>query len=222
MSSVKDFKLTYNAINEQDTFSEGDCIGGKITLELMKEVNVKSLFIKAKGDAEVDWTVRTKDLTRHYSAHKRYFKIKEFLINESPKDQTLPPGIHTFPFSLHIPERSMPSSFKGLYGEIVYKLEVKLVRGWLKTHEVKKEITFVSKEDLNPGLLMSPQHAVKNKSVGIFTSGQVTMDVQVERTGFIPGNLGYSFFHELRGKFSIGYHPSLLSIPSITKQACQG
>ncbi|XP_012992384.1 arrestin domain-containing protein 3 isoform X2 [Esox lucius] len=191
MPSVRDFKLSYNVINEHDTFSEGDCICGKITLELAKETKVKSLFIKAKGDADVDWTVRTKDLTRHYSAHKRYFKLKEFIIDESPKDNILSPGIHTYQFSLQIPERSMPSSFSGLYGEIVYKLEVKLVRGWLKTHE-------------------SPQQGMKNKSVGIFSSGQVTMDVHVERMGFMPGervdihaNIQNNSSRNIKPKFSL-------------------
>uniref|UniRef100_A0A3P9AB59 Arrestin C-terminal-like domain-containing protein n=1 Tax=Esox lucius TaxID=8010 RepID=A0A3P9AB59_ESOLU len=206
MSTIKEFHLSYDVLNELDTFSEGDCITGRITLVLNKETKVDSLFIKAKGDADVSW----ENDDDSYSAHNRYFKVKTFMINKNPQGTILPSGIHIYPFSLQIPEGSMPSSFRGNHGRIVYRLKAKLDRGWLKKRNLEKEITFVSKANLNPGLLLSPQHGVKNKSVGIFSSGQVTMDVHVERMGFMPGevvhicaNIENNSSRDLKTKFTL-------------------
>ncbi|KAL0979777.1 hypothetical protein UPYG_G00189510 [Umbra pygmaea] len=204
--SVKEFHLSYDALNELNTFSEGDCISGRISLALNKETKVDSLFIKAKGDADVNWT----DDDNTYSSHIRYFKLKTFMINTNTQGNILSPGIHVYPFSIQIPQGSMPSSFKGSHGKIVYKLETKLDRGWMKKRVLEKEITFVSKADLNLGLLMSPQRGVKNKSIGIFSSGQVTMDVNVERMGYMPGemvtiraNIENNCSRDLKTKFAL-------------------
>lgn len=81
MSKVKSFILTY----EDRTFSEGDTISGRVTLELEKQMTVKSIFIKAKGDANVHWTEGSGDDKSSYSAHRRFFKLKQHLIPENTK-----------------------------------------------------------------------------------------------------------------------------------------
>lgn len=85
MSPIKDFNLVYEALNKEDTVSQGDTIAGTITFTLTKEAKVKKLVVKAKGDARVHWTEGTGDSRRSYNAHRRYFKLKEYLVAEDEK-----------------------------------------------------------------------------------------------------------------------------------------
>ncbi|KAF7651427.1 hypothetical protein LDENG_00111310, partial [Lucifuga dentata] len=144
MPSVKDFSLTYDILNETGTFSEGDALTGTVSFILKKKTNVKSLFVKATGDASVHWTEGSGDHERSYSAHRRYFKVKEYLIPENSKDNVLPQGIHHFKFQLRIPEGNMPSSIRESHGKIVYAVTAKMSRKWRFSCEVHKEFNFVS------------------------------------------------------------------------------
>lgn len=85
MPSIKSLTMTYDALNENGTFSEGDTIRGKVILALLKEITVESFFLKVKGDADVRWTKKIGDRTHTYSAHRRYFKMKQFLLPEESK-----------------------------------------------------------------------------------------------------------------------------------------
>ena len=88
MSPIKDFFLDYDAVNEEKTFSEGDTISGRVTFTLTKDTKVKGLMVKVKGDANVKWTEGFGDDETTYSAHKRYLKLKEYLIPEDAKSRS--------------------------------------------------------------------------------------------------------------------------------------
>lgn len=85
MSPIKDFNVTYGTIDESDTFSEGDTIVGRVSFSLTKAIKVKSVSVKAKGDANVHWSEGSGDDERSYSDHRRYFKVKELLVAENAK-----------------------------------------------------------------------------------------------------------------------------------------
>ncbi|XP_023138121.2 arrestin domain-containing protein 3-like [Amphiprion ocellaris] len=187
MPSIRAFTITYDALNEYGTFSEGDTITGSVTLALLKETKVESLFVKAKGDADVRWTHKSGDRTHTYSAHRRYFKLKQFLIPEGSKDTVLPQGNHVYRFSLNIPPGSMPSSFKGHHGKIVYMLVAKLSRSWKIDSVAEKELNFVSKCVPNLHALRMQQVGSTKKETGIFSRGQVHMDATVDKTAYAAG-----------------------------------
>ncbi|XP_029915007.1 arrestin domain-containing protein 2-like [Myripristis murdjan] len=187
MPSIKDLRLTYDVLNEEGTFSEGDAITGKVTLELLKETQVESLFVKAKGDANVHWSEKRGDRHYSYNAHRRLFKDKKFLIPESTRETVLPAGIHVYNFSLQIPPGGMPSSFKGHHGKIVYRLVAKVARSWRMDRTVDKELKFVSKAIPNIAHLMTGQFGSVNKEMGLFSKGQVNMEVTVDRGASAPG-----------------------------------
>lgn len=188
MPSIRNFKMTYDALNDYGTFSEGDTITGKVTLELEKDTKIESLFVKAKGDVSVHWSEKHGDNTRSYNAHRRLFKQKHFLIAEEHKDTILPSGVHVFKFTINLPLGGLPSSFRGSHGKVVYKLEAKLCRSWRMDRTDEKEIYFSSKSFPNIDQLMFPQTGSTNKEVGVFSKGTVQMDATVDRRGYAPGD----------------------------------
>ena len=85
MSPIKDFIVTYEAPNEKGFISQGDTIAGTVTFTLTKETELKVLVVKVKGNARVNWTEGTGDRRKSRTAHRRYFKLKEYLVPENDK-----------------------------------------------------------------------------------------------------------------------------------------
>ncbi|XP_071338760.1 arrestin domain-containing protein 2-like isoform X2 [Trachinotus anak] len=102
-------------------------------------------------------------------------------------DTVVPKGIHVYKFSFSIPQGSMPSSFRGTHGKIVYKLVAALSRSWRMDSTVEKEIHFFSKSFPNLQSLMARQVGSVNKEMGLFSKGHVQMDVIVDRKAYAPG-----------------------------------
>lgn len=82
MCVVKDFSLTYNVLNDKGTVSPGDTLTGTVCFTLRRPTKVKSLYVKATGDARAEWTEGSGDDNSTYSAQRRYFKVKEYIIGE--------------------------------------------------------------------------------------------------------------------------------------------
>ncbi|XP_075955491.1 arrestin domain-containing protein 3-like [Anarhichas minor] len=188
MSPIKDLNLVYEALNKEDTFSQGDTIAGTITFTLTKETKVKALTVKAKGDARVHWTDGSGDDSESYHAHRRYLKLKEHVVAENEKGTVLPKGDHQFKFRFTIPQGDMPSSFKGLHGKIVYMLEAKVSRSWRMPSTVQKELKFVSKSPSHLGQVMCPQSGSMDKKMSIFSKGQVRMSATINTNVCSPGD----------------------------------
>ncbi|XP_035514304.1 arrestin domain-containing protein 3-like [Morone saxatilis] len=204
-STVKSLKVTYNPINEKNTFTNGDWVSGQVALEVAKDCQINSLLIKFKGKAEVMWTERHGQTTVVYHSKEKYFSNKHYFIRDKDAkgddNQTLltsqngetyssvvAPGCHVYPFTFQIPFQSFPSSFTGCVGKIVYSLEARLSRSMRIDKKDSTKINFVTKEDLSRDTwLMTPQHESKDKKMKVFTSGTVAMDVNLEKTGFFQG-----------------------------------
>lgn len=78
LTTIKSLKVSYQPVNEKNTFTNGDCVSGAVTLELAKECEMESLMIKFKGKAEVLWTERYGQTTHVYHSKDKYFSIKHY------------------------------------------------------------------------------------------------------------------------------------------------
>ncbi|RVE68330.1 hypothetical protein OJAV_G00090590 [Oryzias javanicus] len=203
-STVKKLDVTYNPINERNTFTNGDFVTGQVTLEMGKDCQIDSLFVKLKAKAEVMWTERHGQTTVVYHSKEKYFTMKQYFIrNQKAKEphyvqlinhttesypSVVAPGIHVYPFCFQIPLQGIPSSFKGADGKIVFSLEAELSRSMRIDKKSSVTINFVEKPDPNAlTRLMTPQQGSKDKKMHVFTSGSVAMDVRLEKSGFYQG-----------------------------------
>lgn len=82
MSTVKSLKVTYNPINEANTFTNGDTVSGQVTLEVVKDCQINSLSVTFKGKARVLWTRRYSKTHSVDDSKEKYFIFKHYLIHD--------------------------------------------------------------------------------------------------------------------------------------------
>lgn len=85
MSPIKDLNVIYIATSEDNTFSPGDIIVGAVIFRLTKDVKVKSVSLKAKGDAVAQWS----EGNTSYFSKRRYFKVKSYVVEKNPNGRGL-------------------------------------------------------------------------------------------------------------------------------------
>ncbi|XP_076853833.1 arrestin domain-containing protein 3-like [Brachyhypopomus gauderio] len=203
-ATIKHFSVNYDPINENDTFTNGSLVEGRVVLEVTKDLKVNRLYLKCKGEADVHWTESNSDTDDSYSAHERYFKLKQiFIQDESKKEKNkgativhgetynnlVIPGSHVFPFRFQLPQRNMPSSFKGFHGSIKYVLEARLCRAWKRACNASKEFTFVSGVYEDTPYLMKPLSGVIEKKMKLFTSGSASVKATTDKMGYMQGEI---------------------------------
>lgn len=93
LGKVKSFTVSYDCLNDSNVpvFSSGDCVSGRVIIEVTGEIRVKSLKIHAKGFAKVRWTESRNAgsntaYTQNYTEEVEYLNHKDLLIgNERGK-----------------------------------------------------------------------------------------------------------------------------------------
>uniref|UniRef100_A0A8C7CET1 Arrestin domain-containing protein 3 n=1 Tax=Oncorhynchus kisutch TaxID=8019 RepID=A0A8C7CET1_ONCKI len=183
LATIKNISVTYDGMGK--TFSSGDFISGRITLELGKDCKIDYLSIKAKGKSEVRWTEHHNKTTVTYHSKDKMFSIEQFIIREqkgqgkrSSTGSRVLYGTFIYEVRLCLLYCTMPSSFKGAWGKILYTLEAKLSRSMRISSKARADV-FVP--------FQIPQHGTKDKKMKLFTSGKVGMDIHIERMGYYLG-----------------------------------
>ncbi|XP_036953202.1 arrestin domain-containing protein 3-like [Acanthopagrus latus] len=231
MSPIKDFKLVYEALNKQNTFSEGDTVAGTVSFTLTEQTKVKCIFVKVKGAAHVHWSDGTGERRRSHNAHRKLFKEKEYLVTENADGTELPKGDHQYKFRLKIPQGSFPSSFKGYHGKIVYHLAAKISRSWHLPSVEQTELNFVSRALPLNSQATGPNCGSVGKEVGVFSKEHIRMSATVDKKVCSPGdtisivaNISNSSSKKMKPKFSVeqrtmyrAHASSKLSVISVCK-----
>ncbi|XP_053181529.1 arrestin domain-containing protein 3-like [Scomber japonicus] len=186
--AIKNFSIEYDAINSKNIFTNGDTINGRIIVEVSKQIEIKSLIFIAQGRARVCWSEHYGQYYHHvYWSDEKYYDVKHHILRKADGTEVLGKGRHVFPFSFDIPDRKLPSSFKSCIGKVVHKVKAELKQSMKLTEKAKVHFTFVSKADMDIPGLMEPQYACKDKTLQVFGSGTVAMDVRTKRMGYEQG-----------------------------------
>ncbi|XP_063051328.1 arrestin domain-containing protein 3-like [Engraulis encrasicolus] len=188
--TIKSLSISYDEINESNTFTRGDCISGHVTLEVAKETEINSFEIKAKGKASVSWSESALPMRDYYYDFEAYFKLTQDLMQETKAldSNTIKPGRHIFPFSFQLPDEHYPPSFKGVHCKIVYYLEAKLTRSMRIPSKARAEFTVVSKLDPNHRSVPHVQQEFKEEKLKLFNSGSVSMHISIDNTEYSLGD----------------------------------
>ncbi|XP_060893880.1 arrestin domain-containing protein 3-like [Labrus mixtus] len=188
--TIQELSIEYDAVNSRNTFTNGDTINGRIIVEVSKETKIQALIFIAKGKARVCWSEYYGQHQHHvYRSSEKYYEVQHHILREARQDGTevIGKGRHVFPFSFTIPDRKIPSTFTGSIGRIVHKLKAELKQSMKLTKRAKQHFTFISKADMDTPGLMDPQYGCKDKSVKVFGSGKVSLDVHTKQMGYIQG-----------------------------------
>lgn len=85
--TIKKFFIEYDAVNNRNTFTNGDTINGRIILEVSKETKVQWLLFIAKGKASVRWSEHYgQNQTHVYWSDEKYYSVKHYMIRKSRQD----------------------------------------------------------------------------------------------------------------------------------------
>ncbi|XP_028828576.1 arrestin domain-containing protein 3b isoform X2 [Denticeps clupeoides] len=199
LGKVKSFFVSYDCLNDSNVpvFASGDCVSGRVVVEVTGDIRVKSLHIHAKGLAKVRWTESRNAgsntaYTQNYTEEVEYLNYRDILIGHDRGKRLLfkwATGRHEYPFSLELPQIPLATSFEGKHGSVRYWLKAELHRPWLLPMKVKKEFTVFEHIDINTPLLLSPQAGTKEKTLCCWfcTSGPISLSAKIERKGYTPG-----------------------------------
>lgn len=87
LGKVKSFAVSLDCLNDSNVpvFSSGDCVSGRVAIEVTGDVRVQSLTIHAKGLAKVRWTESRNAgsntaYTQNYTEEVEYLNHRDVLI----------------------------------------------------------------------------------------------------------------------------------------------
>ncbi|XP_028814331.1 arrestin domain-containing protein 4-like [Denticeps clupeoides] len=160
-------------------YGAGDVLSGRVCVEVCELTAVESIRLVSRGRGRV----------RQEEAE--YFTITQTLLEATEGEQRvgLQQGRHVFPFQLEIPMRPLVSSFDGKYGRVWYTVQAVVRRPSHPDQSFTREFRVVSHVDLNSPVFLTPASKNQEKMIGawIFTSGPVSLRVNIERTGYCNG-----------------------------------
>ena len=192
---VKDIKLH---LNNGQHYSPGSVVEGSLEVSVDKPKDYDRIIVELWGGANVRWT-ESHHASITYKYSEAYFnpQIEVWKAEASPTGQ-LPIGVHTFPFSFHLPQ-DIPSSFHTVTGQIKYEIETRIMRkGFVNSifqnnYAIKALLTIENRTPRTDILSLYAEPVTVSKTKRLtclfWHRGSISATVNLPRTGFSPGEV---------------------------------
>ena len=189
---MKDFKVQLNN-PPQGVYFPGMMVTGMVTAETDVPKDYKQIKVQLVGRADVHWSESRGSgndrRTVHYTSDEQYLDCFAVLWDkDNAGGIAFPVGIYHFNFSLQLAAPKLPASYQGIYGQIRYTVEARVVKeGLLKRDTTAKAvIPLVNTVTINSPQLMSPVSMEVQKTLCCWccASGPIVMNARIPRTGF--------------------------------------
>ncbi|XP_056131055.1 arrestin domain-containing protein 3-like [Lampris incognitus] len=192
--TIKHLSVEYDRKNERGTFSPGEIISGRVTVVSSSDTKVQRLLVTAKGKAEVKWYEQDGQSQLIHSDKKTYFYYECILLQDKKGDgsEIIGAGKNVYSFTFEIPNREMPSSYKGKWGKITYSLQAKLTKSIWQVHKARTEFPFLTKSEFpfvskSEMIIVQLKEAQYGTRISFCGSGKVTMHVTSGKMGVKQG-----------------------------------
>ncbi|EYB91709.1 hypothetical protein Y032_0203g1849 [Ancylostoma ceylanicum] len=172
----------------------------------MHGLRARSLKIALEGRAYTTWEVshsrtvteadgssKSENYSETYSAKVIYADEKMVAWSSPTGDmEVFPADSYQYPFSFKLPQE-LPPSFEGSYGYVRYMVKIELDRPWYRINKRDSKVfTVVPMFDLNTisqAILPAKELKVKKLGIILFRHGEVTVECETARGGFVPGEM---------------------------------
>ena len=220
---MRDFQLILND-PPRKVYFPGMIITGTVFAVNDEPKNYKAIKVKIVGYAHCSW--RESRVT--YSSHEDY--IVSF-VNVWDKDTSagggqFPVGSYRFPFSLPFFGNNLPASYEGLFGEIKYIIEARVVMNGLLKRDIVCESTIKVENVLkiNQPNLLRPQSGVIRKTLCCLccASGPIVIITRLPRRGYCVGQDSIPMEISVENGSSRQIQQIIVSIHKLVKYTADG
>ncbi|XP_064604728.1 arrestin domain-containing protein 17-like [Liolophura sinensis] len=134
MGVIRSFKIELNPSDHQNgVYYTGEVITGWVLVDLKEEMKVRGIRLYFSGEANVKWKKNPDDSRLILKTSEKYVDQTIIIYGKAPgdkgKNSVHQVGPVRYPFQALIPE-NIPSTFRGKYGSIVYRMRAVIDRPW--------------------------------------------------------------------------------------------
>ncbi|XP_053969020.1 arrestin domain-containing protein 3 isoform X1 [Anastrepha ludens] len=176
-------RLRITLSNPEKLYTAGETIKGEVCVNLTKRTKIRAIKVQITGKGKCKWMEILRKNSNNESARSLFYSGKEIYAHDEhtlpvfePRGIELSPGEHTFEFSIPL-SLYLPSSFKGSYGSIKYKLRVLIQRPWTFDERYIIPLSILKHMPLSPCYRLNPTALEKQitKTISLFGTRPITM-----------------------------------------------
>lgn len=197
-NAVETFEVKLDETNR--VFFPGDTVSGCVNLKLKEDLKIKEMRLECRGEAYVNWPEYSGSYTRYHYNKERYFSTMAVIFDEGKEKKNdvnsvacISGGRYRFSFKFIIPDKYLPTSFEGRYGNIRYWARAVIERGLGKSDIKTKPAQFligdyVALEDFEHVSDVVIEEDSHTTGWPCFKSGTLILRAEIDRGGFQQGD----------------------------------